>query len=458
MALDIDTDAMRRASEFVSNAGEFLHPDLTNDVPPCGSDEVSKTVMDNLNARRKWLVAHVKGGAVQADNAAAGITDTANSYDATDAAGAASYGGGSGAPAAPASTQNAPGGGSPAPGGMPTLTPVPDISGTDGESVAAQLEAGPGAPPAVAAATQLTALAGQAHAANASLTLAQSHIVAAGQSEAHPGLTRRLTQAISWTAGVAGHADALAAGYTAAGALHTSTLTAVGPSAGWQTLKTAYADAVMENQISGGLAQPKVDALQAALTTKETEKSTAMSGYQAGGQTASTPPGDLPDPGLNPAGPSTPDKHGKQDKAGKDPLAGQDGKGGGLQDMLGSLMGALGPLTESLGKANPLNSLGRPHSSSASRSPSSAVTPPRKHRARSNRRRWPNPQAWVKAAVPAVRAAAVARSSRPTRWAGSRRRRCPGRRRRPRPPVSRSSRPRPRRHVPPALVPVAAWA
>lgn len=359
MALDIDTDALRRASEFVSNAGEFLHPDLTTDVPPCGSDTVSQTVMNNLNARRRWLVAHVQSGATQASNAAAGITDTAGAYEATDAAGAAGYGGG-GAPAAPVSASSVPAaGGAPGPVGMPTFSPVPDISGTEGETLATQLFTGAGPAPAVAAATQLTTLAGRAHAANASLTQAQGHIVAAGQSEAHPGLMRRLTQAISWTSGVAGHADALAAGYGAAGDLHTTTATAVGTPLEWQTLKTAYTDAVMENQLTGGLSQPKVDALQAALTDKETQKTAAMGGYRSGGETVSTPPGDLPDPGLDPGKASTDKPDGKTDKAAKNPLAADDGKGGGLQDMLGPLMGALGPLTQSLGQNNPLSSLGQ---------------------------------------------------------------------------------------------------
>lgn len=358
MALDIDTDALRRASEFVSNAGEFLHPDLTMDVPPCGSDTVSQAVMNNLNARRRWLVAHVQSGATQASNASAAITDTAGAYEATDAAGAAGYGGG-GSPAAPASTSSAPASGSPGPVSMPTVSPIPDISGTEGETLATQLVTGAGPAPATAAATQLTTLAGRAHAANASLTEAQGHIVAAGQSEAHPGLMRRLTQAISWTAGVAGHADALAAGYGAAGDLHTTTMTAVGHPAEWQTLKTAYTDAVMENQMTGGLSQPKVDALQAALTDKETQKTAAMNGYQVGGETVSTPPGDLPDPGLDPGKASSDKNAGKTDKAAKNPLGGEDGKGGGLQDMLGPLMGALGPLTQSLGQNNPLSTLGQ---------------------------------------------------------------------------------------------------
>ncbi|MFV8227412.1 Fis family transcriptional regulator [Mycolicibacterium fortuitum] len=357
MALDIDTDEVRRASEFVTNAGEFLHPDVDTDVPACGSDDVSQAVMNNLNARRRWLVAHVRTGITQASNAAAGMNDTANAFEAQDAEGAAGYGGG-GSGAAPApTTATMPA--APAPNGMPTLTAIPDASGADGETLAQQLETGPGAGPAIIAASNLITLSTRARAANASLTMAQGHIVASGQSQAHPGLMRRLNQAITWTAGVAGHADALAEGYGVAGELHTTTSAAVGPAQGWRVLKTAYADAVMENQLTGGLSQPKVDALQTALTTKETEKGTAMNGYQVGGQTVSTPPGDLSDPGLDPNADSAGDKLGKGDKA-KNPLAAaEDGKSGGLQEMLGPLMSALGPLTQSMGQANPLSQVGQ---------------------------------------------------------------------------------------------------
>lgn len=184
MALDIDTDQVRRASEFVSNAGEFLHTDVDTDVPACGSDEVSQAVMNNLNARRRWLVAHVRNGITQTSNAAAGMNDTANAFEAQDAEGAAGYGGG-GAGAAPApTTSTMPA--APAPNGMPTLSAIPDVSGADGETLAQQLETGPGAGPAINEAAQLITLSTRAQAANASLTMAQGYLTASGQSEAHP--------------------------------------------------------------------------------------------------------------------------------------------------------------------------------------------------------------------------------------------------------------------------------
>jgi hypothetical protein len=184
---------------------------------------------------------------------------------------------------------------------------------------------------------------------------AQTQLLATGESQATPGMAEKLTRGIAWTEAVAGHAIALAGGYEAAGTLHTLTYSQVGPSAGWQTLKTALGEAQLENAMTGGLAQPKVDALSQTLTDKEQFKGVAASDLQAGGEVASTPPGDLPDPGMDPNGDSAPwdkDKKGDKDKKsdGEDPS--------GMQDMLQPLMGALGPLTQSLGKANPLQSVG----------------------------------------------------------------------------------------------------
>ena len=47
----------------------------------------------------------------------------------------------------------------------------------------------------------------------------------------------RLARAIAWTNGVAGHATALAGGYTSAADLHTTTRAAVGPAVEWTTRK-----------------------------------------------------------------------------------------------------------------------------------------------------------------------------------------------------------------------------
>ncbi|RAV08161.1 Fis family transcriptional regulator, partial [Mycobacterium colombiense] len=77
MGLDIDTSGLRRAGELVHAAGEVLHQQLDADAPPCGDDEVSKALMDNLNAWQRWLVAHLKAGAQQAFSAAAGIHNAA---------------------------------------------------------------------------------------------------------------------------------------------------------------------------------------------------------------------------------------------------------------------------------------------------------------------------------------------------------------------------------------------
>ena len=56
MALDIDTRGLRdrRAGD---TAGKVLEPQLGDDAPACGADEVSQAVMDNLNAWQRWLMA-----------------------------------------------------------------------------------------------------------------------------------------------------------------------------------------------------------------------------------------------------------------------------------------------------------------------------------------------------------------------------------------------------------------
>ncbi len=366
MALNIDTHGLRRTGELVDTAGTVLEPQLGDDAPACGADEVSQAVMDNLNAWQRWLMQHVRAGSQQAFNAAAGIDGTAGAYDAEDAAAAARYpGGGHGARAAPATFTPSVPAATPAPSGPPTLSPIPDISGQDGEQLALALESGAGAGPALAAATRLTGLATQATAAHTALTAALTQLLASGEAAVSPPLMTRLTRAINWTQGVAGHAGALAAGYTAAAGLHTSTKTAVGHSADWRATKTAYSEAVLEQQVIG-MAGAKVHAYRTRLVGMQQSAGTAMTGYQTTGQTASTPPGTLPDPGLDPnagtaQGP-TPDPtpgdadYKLKDKDTKTPTSDD---GSGMQDMLGPLMSALGPLMESLGQANPLKSLGQ---------------------------------------------------------------------------------------------------
>ena len=362
MALDIDTDGFRRASELVDAAGTVLNHDLGEDVAACGGDEVSQTLMENLNTRRGWLAQHVRAGSRQASNAAIGMDATATAYQTEDLAAAARYpGGASAAPAAPSVA--APGMHAASPTGSPPQSAIPDISGRDGEQLARALESGAGPGPAAAAAARLNALAAQATAANTTLVAAHTQLLASGESAAHEPLLTRLTRAIAWTQAVAGQAEALAAGYLAAGTLHTATMGSVGPSTWWRTTKTAYSQAVMENQLTG-LAQAKVDALQTALLEQQQQSGAAMNTYQSSGEAVSTPPGAVPDPGLDP----------NSDSAAGDDLDGGDkdhdtGTGdktppgtddiGGMQDMLSPLMGAVSPLAQSLGQANPLQSLGQ---------------------------------------------------------------------------------------------------
>ena len=255
-------------------------------------------------------------GSEQASNAAVGMNDTATGYETEDTAAAGNYdqfGGGSTAGAAPVGTMSVPTSVTAAPAGMPTFDPIPDVSGTDGETLALQLETGAGPGPAIAAAARLAALAARAQAANVSLVNAHTQLLATGESQATPGMAAKLTRGIAWTEAVAGHATALAGGYEAAGTLHTLTYSQVGPSAGWQTLKTALGEAQLENAMTGGLAQPKVDALNQTLTDKEQFKGVAASDLQAGGEVASTPPGDAARPRH---GPQRRQRPGDKDKKG----------------------------------------------------------------------------------------------------------------------------------------------
>lgn len=361
VALNVDTDGFRRTGELVDLAGTLLGSDFDDPtpVPACASDPASETIMANLNARHDWLLEHVRAGSQQASNAAIGMNDTATGYETEDAAAAGNYdqfGRGSTAGAASLATMHVPTSAAPAPGAMPTFDPIPDVSGTDGETLARQLEAGAGPVPATTAAARLAALAARAQAANLSLMNAHTQLLATGESQATPGMAAKLLSGIAWTEAVAGHASALAGGYEAAGNLHTLTYSQVGPSAEWVTLKTGYKESLIENAMTGGLSQPKVDAFRQALDDKDQLKGAAANGLQAGGELVSTPPGELPAPGMDPNGDSPADKDKKGDKDAKksdteDPS--------GMGDMLQPLMGALGPLTQSLGKANPLQSVGQ---------------------------------------------------------------------------------------------------
>lgn len=366
--LDFDPEEFRRVGELVDAAGSTLNTDLGDDVPAVGGDEVSQAIMDNLNARRRWLAEHLQSGFSQAMAAADGITDTANAFTSEDSAAASRYStAGYGGDTTPASSASAPTGTS-APTSAPSTTTIPDISGRDGETLAQSLEAGAGPIPATEMAVTLAGLSARAQQSVTTLTAAQTQLESSGQSQAHAPLMTKLTRALTWTQGVAGHADALATGYTSAVSFQSTTLAAVGPSAGWRALKTAYGEAVTENALTGGLAQDRVDALWTALDNQQKQATTAVSGYQTAGEAVSVPPGTLPDPGLNPNGESAPtdDKKGaaeepedskdsKKKKSGLDDSA----SGSGMQDMLSPMMGAMQPLMQSMGKANPLEPISK---------------------------------------------------------------------------------------------------
>lgn len=352
--LDLDPEGLDRVAELLRTAAAALPASgLESDIPPVGGDEVSAAVMANLNARRRWLLEHVRAGHGQALAAAEIAAGNAAAYRATDAAAAAAYGhagtdptGGStgAAPAAPT-----------APTAPPAATAIPDISGRDGETLARALESGAGPEPAGEAASRLTALATQAVQAGTQLSAAHAALSAAGQSEVHGPLSRRLMQAAGWSQAVAAHATDLAAGYTAAAATHASTYAAVGSSEGWQALKTGYQQAIAENAATGGLMQNVVDAYSAALTDQQQSASAAMTGYQGTGQALAIP-GQLPDPGLAPESPAGDDGAGQTDPKHAEKHAGQDQS---PADMLSPILGAVGPMLQSVGKVNPLSAAGQ---------------------------------------------------------------------------------------------------
>lgn len=376
MGLDIDTSGLRRAGELVHAAGEVLHQQLDADVPPCGDDEVSKALMDNLNAWQRWLVAHLKAGAQQAFSAAAGIHNAAGGFDTHDAAAAAAYGGAGGhAPAAtPAAAHNGPGAAGAAPAGPPANSPVPDISGRDGEKLALALHSGAGPAPALAKAAQWEGVAAQAVTAHTALTGARTQLLASGHAAMSAPLVTRLDRAIGWTQQVATHASALANGYSTAAGAHTTATTAVAHPTVWRTTKTNLAQARADP-----FGAPRAQAYQTQLTGMQHTARVTLTGYTTTGTAASTPPSTLPPgPGLAPNTPNAPgsptpntgDKPGQTDQQDdpQTPKAGDgtpqtskatSGEGSGFQDMLGSLMGALGPLMQSLGQGNPLQSLGQ---------------------------------------------------------------------------------------------------
>lgn len=387
-ALDLDTDKLKQVGALVDAAGTSLTADLGEDAAAPGGDEVSQTLVANLNARRRWLTEHVRAGFSQTQAAADGIDTTAQAYQSEDSAAASTYGDSGGTYVAPTSSAVAPS--MTAPAGLPASTAMPDISGQDGHQLALALEAGAGAGPVSAASIRCAALAQQAQACAAQLLSAQEQLLAAGHSEVHAPLLARLTRAVTWTQNVAAQAATLSTDYAAAGAGHTTVLSFVGPSTGWQTLKTAYSEALAENTATLGAAQPRVDALAAALNTWQQESSTAMSTYQSAGDAMSVTPADIGDPGLAPTGQSPPvgEESNNDEDDGEDASTSAEelgDAGSGAQDMLSPIVGAVAPLAQSLGKMNPLQSVTQAASQlgqqvgqlgqSSALNPSSAIRP-----------------------------------------------------------------------------------
>lgn len=356
--LDINTDRLRAVAESVRNAAVMLSVDLPGaEVQACGGDETSQAIMGNLNARQRWLTDQLKAGHGQSLHAADGVEGTAVSYESEDSAIAEKFGGsGSAAPAASGEGSAA----APAVPPAPSMNAIPDISHRDGESLATQLEAGAGPGPATIAAGRWSTVAGQANAAALHYSEAQGHLMASGQSGAHQGLLTKLVKAQAWSENMAAHSLSLSDGYATAASAHTAVQETVGTSIGWRTLKTAYDEAQAENKATFGAAQPRVDGLANALNVKQQTAESGMKGLQTTGEALSTVPAGAPDPNLDPngksnpadaAGPEDPMRDKKHDDA-KEPT------GEGSSGLLGSVMGALGPVAQTASQVNPLKSVG----------------------------------------------------------------------------------------------------
>lgn len=385
--LDLNVAGVRSAGAEVRTAGDALTGGAGIDVPAFSSDEVSTTIVANLNQRRRWLAQQIAAGQSQAFAGADGIAATATGYEAEDHAGADRFAGSS-STQAPSTAPVAPG--TPAPGSKPSATAIPDISGTEGETLAIALAAGPGATPALQAAADCTAIAAQAEMAAAGLTLAGTQLLTAGVSAAHGPLLRRLTDAVQWSQGIAAEATALAAGYTTAAASHTATQTAVGTPAMWRTVKTALNEAIVESQLTGGLANHRVQSLQNTLVGMQTDAGIAMTNYQTAGQQISDPPltTGVADPNLTP-GAETPVAAGeplREEEAELPAIPGEDAAAGETpgqeSGLMGPLSGILGQVTKGMGQNNPLSQVGKAASQvgdqlskAASGGPNAAVKP-----------------------------------------------------------------------------------
>lgn len=302
--LDVNPDALRGVAESVRDAAAALIDATESHTPSCGGDEVSQTIMDNLNARRKWLADHARTGHQQTWEAASATDDTAASFEQGDAAMADMLGGAAAGGAGTGGSSQRGGSGRSSAGLMPSTNAIPDISGRDGESLAQQLESGAGTAPAVAAAAQCSALAGKATQAATHFAGAQALLAASGTSEAHGPMLARLARAQVWAQAVAGHAQDLAESYTAAAQSHIAACGAVRSSQEWAVTKTAFTEAVAENQATGGMMQERVEALKTLLDSMQQEAVAGMGGYQSAGELFSIPDVGLLNPHVSPDGPA----------------------------------------------------------------------------------------------------------------------------------------------------------
>lgn len=365
--LDIVPDGMRSAGADVRVGGQILTGDLGPDALPCGADEVSAAIVNNLNQRRQWLASHVRAGHGQALAGADGIEATATGYESEDTAAAGRL---QGSPGATAPTVTPVGPAPAAPGTRPSAAEIPDISGREGEQLAIALAGGAGPESALAAGSRCALLATQATHAAAVLTTAKTTLASSGQSQAHGPLLARLTTAVAWCEGVAAEATALSAGYTTAAATHTATQQAVGTPVHWRAVKTALATAVVENQVTGGAAEPRVQALRRTINTMQQGATVATVGYRSTGRIVSDPPTPpVTNPNLAPSGQSpAPPEQPQPGRPDEDPKLPDDpsktaqpenGSPTGMGDLFSPAAGLLGSLTQGLGQGNPMSSIGQ---------------------------------------------------------------------------------------------------
>lgn len=359
--MEVDPDAIRRAGQLLTVVGDLLAVDLGEDIPACDNTEVSKAIANNLNARRRWLASQLRNGHTQAQEAGDGLRDTAAAYQAEDADAAARMRGGATSSARPASSPTS---AAPSPASDPTMSEIPDISGRDGEILAQALEMGAGPGAVAQAIAPLTEVVAATQVIFEQLTAAHQQVLMSGESAITTPVLTKLTHTSAWVQSMGGHAAKLLTDHGTYVSANTAVRTAVGTSADYKMLKAALNKAMIENQLSGGLAQDQVNAWAEALNAKQQGATDGMSAYQSTGELVSTMTPGPGDPNLAPGA----GQQGDPKANGQDPLGLLDDADGKKkskgdkdtqpsgQDLISTLTGMPGQVMKSVGQNNPLKS------------------------------------------------------------------------------------------------------